>query len=379
MTRPPRSRRALALATSMLAGLALLGAAWPWLGDGGARHETQAIARGDIQATVHALGRLEPITEVEVGVQVSGQIVRLLVQPGDTVRQGQLLAEIDASLHQATVEAGRARLAALRAQLADQQAQTDLARQQLARQRLLQRQDATRLEDVEVAQAAMRSAQARIAAFEAQLWQVTSELKGDEALLGYTRVHAPIAGTVISVEARAGQTLNAEYQTPPLLSIADLSRMTVRVSVAEADIGHVQAGMAASFVRLGNDARRWQGTVRQVLPAPPKRTDGAPATSTAVSYPVLFEVDNADGALKPAMSAQVAFVTAAARDVPLVPLTALTPLPGQADHFIAHVLDARGRPVERRVTLGVRDRRHAQVIAGLDVGERLVLATTDAP
>src|SRR5690606_15948243 len=96
VTRPPRSRRVLALAASLLAGLALLGAAWPWLGDGGARHETQAIARGDIQATVHALGRLEPITEVEVGVQVSGQIVRLLVQPGDTVQQGQLLAEIDA-------------------------------------------------------------------------------------------------------------------------------------------------------------------------------------------------------------------------------------------------------------------------------------------
>jgi macrolide-specific efflux system membrane fusion protein len=366
------------VASSLLAGLALLGAAWPWLGDGGARHETQAITRGDVQATVHALGRLEPITQVEVGVQVSGQIVRLLVQPGDTVRQGQLLAEIDASLHQATVEAGRARLAGLRAQLADQQAQTDLARQQLARQRLLQRQDATRLEDVQVAQAAMRSAEARIAALEAQLWQVASELKGDEALLGYTRIHAPIAGTVISVEARAGQTLNAEYQTPPLLSIADLSRMTVRVSVAEADIGHVRPGMAASFVRLGNDARRWQGTVRQVLPAPPKRTDGA-AASAAVSYPVLFEVDNADGALKPEMSAQVAFVTAAARDVPLVPLAALTPLPGQADGFSARVLDARGRPVERRVTLGVRDRHHAQVVAGLDVGERLVLATAGDP
>jgi macrolide-specific efflux system membrane fusion protein len=370
----PRSPWRFGALVLLCAALPLAGG-WRWLESRPPRHETVEIVRGDITVTVNALGRLEPVTTVDVGAQVSGQIVRLPVQPGDVVRKGQLLAEIDASLHQATVDAGREQLAVLRAQLADQQAQTDLARRQWARQRRLLREEATRLEDVEVASSALRSAEARIAMLAAQIRQRASELKGNEALLGYTRIHAPIAGTVVSVEARVGQTLNAEYQTPRLLAIADLSRMTVRVAVAEADIGHVRPGMAVSFARLGDDIRRWHGTVRQVLPAPPD----SGAASGAVSYPVLFEVDNADGALMPGMTAQTAFVTGAVRDVPIAPLAALHPTRGRADRFTAHVLDARGRPVERAVTLGLRDRRHGQIVAGLEVGERLVVDTEKTP
>ena len=179
------------------------------------------MRRGTIESSVTAFGTLQPRRYVDVGAQVSGQILRLLVQPGDVVDKGQLLVEIDPSVQRATVDAGRASLAGLRAQLADQRAQHRLAGQQHARQRRMAADGATREEDVQSAEAAFASAAARIEHLEAQIAQTQATLKADEARLGYTRIFAPMAGTVVSVTAREGQTLNATYQTPDVLRIAD--------------------------------------------------------------------------------------------------------------------------------------------------------------
>lgn len=344
--------------------------------------DTATIARGTVTRSVTALGTLHPLSYVDVGAQVSGQITQLKVKVGDRVEKGQLLAEIDASVPRATVDAGRAELAGLKAQLAEQQALNWLAERQDARQRQLAEHDATRDEDVQSAAASLRASAARIDRLRAQIEQTQSTLNGDIARLGYTRIYAPMSGTVVTLEARLGQTLNATYQTPTLMRVADLSTMTVWTEVSEADVRRVQPGMHARFSTLGGNTRRWESTVRQVLPAPPLTATPAAASqnnqqpapaSKVVLYTALFDVDNADDALMPQMTAQVSFVVEEARDVPVVPMVALRPVTGKDSQFTARVLDEGGRTVPRTVRVGVRDRLQAQILEGLREGDRIIV------
>ena len=367
----------------MVALLAALAAGVWWASRPEVEYETMGVTRGDIEATVTAIGTLEPRRYVDIGAQVSGRITRLHVQPGSAVGKGDLLVEIDPSVQRATVEAGRAALAGLHAQLAEQQAQLQLAIRQQARQQQLVRDEATRQEDVDNADASLAMARARVDSLRAQIRQTQATLQADEARLGYTRIDAPMAGTVVSIEAREGQTLNATYQTPHILRIADLSGMTVWTEVSEADVRQVKPGQAVYFTTLGGHGaaqpRRWSGSVRQILPAPRPAavTQGAsaqPAASKAVAYTVLFDVDNADGELMPQMTAQVSIVTAAARGRLHAPLAALEPVPGVADRFTARVRLPGGTIERREVVAGVRNRHQVEVRTGLAEGEALVLA-----
>ncbi len=393
--RIPRWLVPLALVAAVVAA-----AGWWWSRPAGVVYDTMPVALGDIEATVSAIGTLQPRRYVDVGAQVSGQINRLHVQPGAEVKKGQLLVEIDPSVQQATVDGGRAALAGLRAQQAEQQAQHRLAQQQLARQQQMEREGATRLEDLQTAEATLASTAARIEHLKAQIDQTQASLKADEARLGYTRIYAPMAGTVVALEAREGQTLNATYQTPNILRIADLSAMTVWTDVSEADIRRLKVGMPVYFTTLGNQAdataRRWQSSVRQVLPAPPtpegKAAGGGAnpqaAASKAVSYTVLFDVDNADGELMPQMTAQTSFITAQASGVITVPLSALKEVPAtspkaaaapQLRQHTARVLLPDGSVQSRTVEVAVKSRHRGEVRAGLQVGEQLITGERAAP
>lgn len=358
-----------------------IGLIW-WLDHSPLQYDVTPVVRGDIEATVTAIGTLQPRRYVDVGAQVSGQIVHLHVQPGSRVAKGDLLVEIDPSVQRATVDAGRAALAGLRAQLAEQQAQQRLAQQQNARQQELALADATKREDVQTAEANLAAAFARLDNLKAQIDQTQATLKADEARLGYTRIFAPMAGTVVAVEAREGQTLNATYQTPNILRIADLSGMTVWTEVSEADISQVKPELPVYFTTLGGHGaakpRRWEGRIRQVLPAPPavaaagaQAGGGQPQGMKAVNYTVLFDVDNPDGALMPQMTAQVSIVTARAKEVINVPLAAVDGL--AEDKTTVRVMRDNGDIETRVLTLGVRSRHLAEVLAGLGEREALVL------
>lgn len=372
--KPFSGKRKMAVVAGLLAAAAMVGLWSVTRTD--ARFETASVGRGNIEATVTAIGTLQPMSSVEVGAQVSGQVLRLHVQPGDVVKKGQLLAEIDASVLQATVDAGRAQQTELQAQLAEQRAQHLLSEQQNERQQQMHKDDATRLEDVQTAQANLGMAIARLAQLEARIVQTQSSLKADAARLGYTRIYAPISGTVIGIDAKEGQTLNATYQTPTLIRIADLTSMTVWTMVSEADIRSVKAGQPAYFTTLAGDRRRWTGQVRQVLPAPPVAVAGQvaaqPAANKVVQYTVLFDVDNKDAELLPQMTAQVSFITASARNVVVAPLSALQPVERKPQLYAARVLRSDNTVHAREVRAGVHDRLAVQVITGLDEGEQLI-------
>ncbi len=311
----PRWLVASAVAVVVTAGL---GYWWLNRGSSGALDDllTAQVGRGDIESSVTALGNLQPRDYVDVGAQVSGQLKKLHVAIGDTVKQDALVAEIDAVVLSAKVESTKAQLVAQRAQLIDREAQVVLAEDKYQRQVQLKANDATSEEAFQSARQAFDSAKAQVNVLRAQIQQTESTLKGDTATLGYSRIFAPLAGTVVSITAREGQTLNANQVAPIVLRIADLSTMTVWTQVSEADIPKLREGMDAYFTTLGNPDRRWAGKLRQVLPTPE-------LNNNVVLYTALFDVENPDGELKTQMSAQVFFVIDSVIDVVSVPASAL--------------------------------------------------------
>ncbi|CAM3961582.1 Macrolide export protein MacA [Pseudomonas reidholzensis] len=387
MSRKTNTRRRI-----LLGGLGLLGLggllAWQTLPFGALPVSTVTVTRADIESSVTALGTLQPRRYVDVGAQASGQIRKLHVEAGDEVRQGQLLVEIDPSTQQAKLDAARFSIDNLKAQLAEQRAQFQLANQQYRRQRELAAAGATRDEDLQTANAQLKVTQARIDMFQAQIHQAQASLRSDEAELGYTRIYAPMDGTVVAVDAREGQTLNAQQQTPLILRIARLSPMTVWAQVSEADISKVKPGMTAYFTTLAGGKRRWTSTVRQILPIPPKPLEqtsqggGSPISAGAggsqvVQYTVLLDVDNPDGALMADMTSQVFFVAGQASHVLSVPLAALDD--SDRDGLrLAQVLNREGKVEQRRVRTGLSDRLRVQVIDGLHEGEQLVIGAPRA-
>jgi macrolide-specific efflux system membrane fusion protein len=345
---------------------------------------TVQVSRGDIESSVTALGTLQPRRYVDVGAQASGQIQKIHVEVGDVVKEGQLLVEIDPSTQKAKLDAGRFSIENLKAQLQEQRAQHELAKQKYQRQQNLAAGGATREEDVQTARAELKATQARIDMFQAQIRQAEASLRSDQAELGYTRIYAPMAGTVVALDAREGQTLNAQQQTPLILRIAKLSPMTVWAEVSEADIGHVKPGMSAYFTTLSGGNRRWSSTVRQILPVPPKPLDqtsqgGGSPTSTSKSgsarvvlYTVLLDVDNADNALMAEMTTQVFFVANQAKDVLTAPVAALQGSV-KADRQTAQVVASNGNIESREVRTGISDRLKVQILDGLNEGDHLLI------
>lgn len=382
MKRPRPARRALLVALCLIPVVGY--AAWQMLPPGRDKFATVQVSRGDIESSVTALGTLQPRRYVDVGAQASGQIQKIHVEVGDVVKEGQLLVEIDPSTQKAKLDAGRFSVENLKAQLQEQRAQHELAQQKYQRQQNLAAGGATREEDVQTARAELKATQARIDMFQAQIRQAEASLRSDQAELGYTRIYAPMVGTVVALDAREGQTLNAQQQTPLILRIAKLSPMTVWAEVSEADIGHVKPGMSAYFTTLSGGNRRWSSTVRQILPVPPKPLDqtsqgGGSPTSTSKSgsarvvlYTVLLDVDNADNALMAEMTTQVFFVANQAKDVLTAPVAALQGSV-KADRQTAQVVAANGNIESREVRTGISDRLKVQILDGLNEGDHLLI------
>jgi macrolide-specific efflux system membrane fusion protein len=366
----PRLRRTRRFVMATLV-VALLGgggvAAKTFFGNAGeAPLATVTVTKGDVEKTVTSLGKLKPKDYVDVGTQVSGQLRKVLVKIGDRVSKGDLIAEIDATVYETRVRTDKANLDNLRAQLVQLQAEANLAKQLATRNEDLLKERAISQETVESNQSALKVAHAKVAATEAQIRASQATLDGDVASLGYTKIYAPMSGTVVSQTSLQGQTVNAAQQAPVIVRVANLETMTVWAQVAEADVVKVKAGAPAYFTTLGNTMQRWKGTVRQVMPTPETVND-------VVLYNVLVDVDNRDQALMTDMTVQVFFVLDEARDALVVPLNALQPAKGKDPTlYEARVATVEGI-VPRTVKVGVSSRTTAAVVSGLAVGEKVVV------
>ena len=325
--------------------------------------ESLPVQRGDIVLVRTAVGTVNPSESVEVGAQVSGQIRRLHVAVGDLVRAGDLLVAIDATLQISRVEASRAALQSAEAMLRGLEADARLAELLVAKEERLWTDGVGSEVEYETARNELVNAQSSLASLRAAVERDRASLASDEALLGFTRIYAPVAGTVTDVEAREGQTLNATQSVPTILTIANLAAMEVWAEVSETVIAEVRPGTSAWFTTFGGGERRWDARVREVLPVPN-------VENRVVDYPAVLSVDNADGTLLPGMTAQVFFPTRSARDVLVVPTAALAPDGDGAGR--AWVVAGDGGLEERPVRTGLSSRALTEVVAGLAEGERVL-------
>jgi membrane fusion protein, macrolide-specific efflux system len=326
------------------------------------------VTRGNIEEVVTAQGKVEAKQYVDVGTQVSGQLKKILVDIGDTVKQGQLLAEIDPRVFQAQVDAGKARLNSLRAQLKQQQAQAVLAEQNLKRNQNLVAINAVSQQALQETVSQEAVARAQVDSITAQIQETEFNLNASEANLGFTKIYAPMAGTVTTLPTKEGQTLNANQTAPTVMQIANLDTMTVRAQVAEADVSRIKENMPAYFTTLGNSERRWTGKVRQVLPTPQIVND-------VVLYDVLIDANNEGRQLMTGMTTQVFFVLGEADNALVVPAEVLTRRAQKDDndkgkaYRVSVVTETGLQP--RVIHVGLQTRTQAEVTAGLKEGDQI--------
>lgn len=341
-----------------------------------AAHTTASVENGDIEDIVTSQGKLEPREYVDVGAQVSGQLKKVYVAIGDTVKKDRLLAEIDPEILETRVKADEAAVKTLKAQIAEQAAQVELAAAQLQRYETLIAAKAVSQDVYDTARTALQVAKARQSSLAAQLEQAQSTLEGDRVNLGYTKIYAPMDGTVVSQTSLEGQTLNASQSAPVIVQLANLDVMTVRASVAEADVTRLKTGMEVYFTTLGSGERRWNAKVKQILPTPQ-------VVNEVVLYDVLVDVDNTDRQLMSGMSTQMFFVVARAQNVPVIPVAALGKRVREQDKdgaqaYEVKVANSRAAPREQTILVGLQDRTRAQIVSGLQAGDQVVIAAAPA-
>ena len=329
------------------------------------------VTRGTIEEVVTSQGKLEPKQYVDVGTQVSGQLKKIHVDIGNAVHKGELLAEIDPRVYQAQVEAGEAKLNSLRAQLNQQKAEAVLAEQNLKRNQNLIAVNAVSQQALQETESQAAVAKAQVDSIAAQIQETQSNLKASQTNLGFTKIYAPMDGTVTTLPTKEGQTLNANQTTPTVMQVANLDTMTVRAQVAEADVNRLKENMPAYFTTLGDTEQRWQGTVRQIQPSPELVND-------VVLYDVLIDVKNEGRQLKTGMTTQVFFILGKADDAVIVPAEVLTRRASKEDKqngkaYRVAVATEKGRE-QRIIHVGLQTRTQAQVIDGLKEGERVFVS-----
>jgi macrolide-specific efflux system membrane fusion protein len=329
--------------------------------------ETVAVGRADLEQVVNATGNVVVQTYVDIGSKVAGQIADVDVAIGETVKAGKALVTVSPAVQSGRVESNRAQLARLKAELAGQNAQLDFAQLQFQRQTQLKAENATREESYESSRMNMYAAAAKVDATNAQIQQTEAGIREDEAIQKQTRIDAPVAGTIVTLNARVGQMVGGNQEV--LMRIADLSRMTVQVPVAEEDVTRLQKGMTAYFTTPGFPGKRWSGKLRQIMLLP---TDDSGRQGKKAFYTVLFDVANPSRELMSGMSADVYFVLARVEQALTIPQSLVTK-PGMDGTQPLKVVLADGKLETRRIKIGIRDGEHAQVLTGLKEGEHVLL------
>lgn len=338
---------------------------------------TAPVVRMDLEESVLASGTLKAYKTVAVGAQVTGQLKTLHVALGDTVKKGQLLAEIDPALPQNTLRDAEAQVENLRAQKRSKQALLKQYSLAFERQGQMNAKDAGSRADLENAQAQLESTRYDIAALDAQIKKAIIAVDTAKANLGYTRIHAPMDGTVISIDTEEGQTVVSNQTATTILTLATLDTMTVKAKISEADVTRVKPGLPAYFTLLGDSDTRYYGKLRAIEPGPVSNgttssgTGSTSSSSSAIYYYGLFEVPNPDGRLKVSMTTQVAIVLNQVKQALSIPVSALGER--QKDGKAAVKVLVGEQAEKRTIRTGISNNVQVQVLEGLREGEKVIV------
>ena len=342
---------------------------------GGIRLETAQVERGTIANSVTATGTVEPVTEVDVGTQVSGIIDKLYVDYNDVVKAGQLIAEMDKVNLQAELKSAEAQLASSKTEFEYQQ-------KNYARSKVLHEKQLVSDTDYETATYNYEKAKAAYEQSQASMVKVRRNLE-------YATITSPIDGVVINKVVEEGQTVAAGFETPTLFTIAaDLTKMQVIADVDEADIGNVKEGQRVQFTVDAYPNDTFEGVVQQVRlgESDDSSSSASSSSSSVVTYEVVITADNPDLKLKPRLTANVTIFTMEEENVLLVPNKALRFIPEpklmetlglQVNDNSANIkkgekfvwVKENNVLVTKAITVGVSNNNYTEILGGLNEGE----------
>lgn len=346
----------------------------------GPRFRTAPVTRGALTVSVTATGEIRPLTQVNVGTEISGIVDRVLVDFNSPVAVGQLLATINTDKLNAQANQARAALAINRARRAQASVTVTEAHGQLDRLQQVAALSGGRVpsrQEMSAQEAVVARAQGELDSAEAQVSQSEASLAEIDTDIRRATIRSPIRGIVLDRQVDLGQTVAASFQTPTLFTLAeDLTKMKLVVDVDEADVGAVRVGQAASFTIDAYPSRAFKSNVVEVRSAPTK-------TNGVVTYQTVLSVDNTERLLKPGMTATANIVVAHAADATLVPTAALRFTPpdgGESDSLFSDPTDGArvttddpqkrvwtlvgDRPTPVDVVTGESDGEATQIIGG---------------
>lgn len=323
-------------------------------------YQTKAIKRCTITEFVEASGTINPVNTVSVGSTVSGLIKEIYVDYNDVVKKGQILAQIDPANFEATVQQNQAQINNAQANVAKLQAVADFDRQQYIRYKNLYAKNFVAKSELDEKYSTYKSDLAQISAARAQIKQYQASLKTAMTNLGYTKIIAPVDGTIISREIDLGSPVAASFQAPELFTIAqDLTKMQIEVSVSEADIGNVHEGQDVTYTVDGYPDMNFKGKVTQVRLSPTTE-------SNVVTYTVIVDVNNEDLKLKPGMTANVSIITDRSENVLCAPNIALKFTPDingpKYKNQGIWILD-KGKPKRIEIRTGANNDTNTEIIS----------------
>ena len=369
----------------ILLGLAVAaGAAYYFLSSNNKQETTyltESVTRGNVEKTVVASGSVESVNEVDVGAQASGKITKLYVKLGQEIKKGEMIADIDSTTQINTLNTKKAALVSYQAQLKAKKTAYDVALSSYNRLSKLYTQKATSLDSLNTAKSTLDNAKAEMEAIEANIKQAEIEVNTAETNVSYTKITAPMDGTVISVPVSEGQTVNANQTTPTIVTIADLSKMKIKPEISEGDITKVKAGQEVSFTILSDSQTVYHSVIDSVDPANTTTTDSSStssstssssssSTSSAIYYYANVLIDNPDRTLRIGMTTENIKI-ANAKDVLLVSNMAIQKRNGKS--FI-NVLNDKNQPEPREVETGVQNDFHTEIKSGVNEGEKVIVS-----
>ena len=341
---------------------------------------TESVTRGNVEKTVVASGSVESVNEVDVGAQASGKITKLYVKLGQEIKKGEMIADIDSTTQINTLNTKKAALVSYQAQLKAKKTAYDVALSSYNRLSKLYTQKATSLDSVNTAKSTLDNAKAEMEAIEANIKQAEIEVNTAETNVGYTKITAPMDGTVISVPVSEGQTVNANQTTPTIVTIADLSKMKIKPEISEGDITKVKAGQEVSFTILSDSQTVYHSVIDSVDPANTTTSDSSStsslsssssSTTSAIYYYANVLIDNPDRTLRIGMTTENNIKIANAKDVLLVSNMAIQKRDGKS---FVNVLNDKNQPEPREVETGVQNDFQTEIKSGLNEGEKVIVS-----
>ena len=342
-------------------------------GEDGPQYITQEVTEKSLDLTVTATGNLRPTNQVEVGSEVSGRIDDIRVDVNDRVARGQILAVINTEIIDDQIAQSRANLNAATAAVAQAQAGLKVNIAQLERLREVERISGGKVPsqtEMEQAEAAVARDKANVASARANVAAARAALSSSTTTRARAVIRSPVSGVVLARRIAPGQTVAASFNTPTLFVLAeDLSTMQLRVAIDEADVGQIESGQKATFTVDAYPGRRFPAAVERVdLASNTTAQNQAGGLSaggnSVVSYEARLSVANADGLLRPGMTATATVATESTGKQLLVPNGALRFRPDAEKEEEGSVLNPQIglEQKEQEATIGVGSQQQVQVL-----------------